>query len=381
MPAPETTDTEESTESGESAAENILDISDADFLNLPFEEPSDQDEDTSEEKEETEEEDESSESEDDSEGTDEEEVEDTDTETESDAENEESEELEDTEGDESEDEVKETEEDQIDYKVEYNKLLAPFKANGTQMQVKNVDDAVTLMKMGANYHKKMAGLKPSLKIVKLLEKNSLLDLDKINYLIDLHAKKPEAVTKLVKDSGVNPLDIDVTEESDYTPEARSVSDTELDLDNVLESIKTTPTYSKTLNVITEQWDDKSRDTIASSPHIISVINEHVADGTYDAITEVVNRERSLGRLQGTSDLEAYKTIGDIMHNNYQLPGQTLPASTTKPAAKKTTSSEKERKKRKKSVSGTKVIKSTAKADFNPLSMSDEEFAKVSDTRF
>ena len=113
---------------------------------------------------------------------------------------------------------------EVDYKTAYQKLTAPFKANGVQMQVKNVDDALTLMKMGANYHKKMAGLKPSLKVVKLLQKHGLLDSEKINYLIDLHDKKPEAITKLVKDSGVNPLEIDVDVDSDYKPETRTVSD-------------------------------------------------------------------------------------------------------------------------------------------------------------
>ncbi len=274
--------------------------------------------------------------------------------------------------------------DQIDYKAEYEKLTAPFKANDRQMQVNNVEDALTLMRMGANYHKKMAGLKPSLKVVKLLEKNGLLDPDKINYLIDLHTKKPEAITKLIKESGVNPLEIDVTADDNYVPENRAVSDQEVDLDNVLESIKSTPTYSKTINVITEQWDDQSRELIADTPQIIEVINGHMANGTYDVIADVVTRERSLGRLQGHSDLAAYKAVGEMLHSQNLLPGQVPPKKTPKNNGKPTSNvSKAEQKKRKKAVSTTKASKnkSSGKADFNPLALSDEEFTKISETQF
>ena len=277
-------------------------------------------------------------------------------------------------------------EDALDYKAEYEKLLAPFKANGTTMQVQSVDEAVTLMQMGANYHKKMAGLKPSLKVVKLLERHELLDLDKINYLIDLHSKKPEAITKLLKDSNVNPIDIDLEATNDYTPEQREVTDSEVDLDNVLDDLKGSPTYTKTLNVITEQWDEASRGIIAQNPNIIALLDMHMGSGDYDAIATVVNRERSLGRLNGTSDLEAYKQVGDILYNNKQLPTQQLSQKPPKktPSKKQNAAKEKIRKARKKAVKLTKTSKSTTTkplGKINPLAMSDEEFNKIADQEF
>ena len=158
---------------------------------------------------------------------------------------------------------------------------------------------------------------------------------------------------------------------------------EIVLDNVLESIKDTPTYPKTINVITEQWDEASRRLVSETPQIIEVINEHMSDGTYDAIMSVVTRERSLGRLEGQSDLVAYKTVGDILHQNYQLPGQVKPETATKTSRKPTTGmSEKARKAKKKAVSTTKKTKTTSgKIDYNPLALSDEEFSKISEADF
>jgi len=96
----------------------------------------------------------------------------------------------------------------VDFEAEYKRLLTPFKANGREIAVKSVDDAIALMQMGANYNKKMAALKPNLKLMKMLENNGLLSEDKIGFLIDLEKKNPAAINKLVKDSGIDPMDLD-----------------------------------------------------------------------------------------------------------------------------------------------------------------------------
>jgi len=156
----------------------------------------------------------------------------------------------DSEADEKAETKTEQEAPAVDFEAEYKRITAPFKANGTEMQVKNTEDAIRLMQMGANYHHKMAALKPSLKTLKLLEKNDLVDPEKLNFLIDLHNKNPEAITKLIRDSQIDPLDINTKDESNYKPTQRNVSDTELALDSVLEEIRETPTYAKTLNILT-----------------------------------------------------------------------------------------------------------------------------------
>ena len=106
---------------------------------------------------------------------------------------------------------------QIDYKAEYERLTQPFKANGKEIKVNSVEDAVELMQMGANYSKKMAALKPHLKLIKMLDKHGLMDESKLSYLIDLNGKNPEAIAKLVKDSGLDPMEMDENKADDYKP--------------------------------------------------------------------------------------------------------------------------------------------------------------------
>lgn len=264
-------------------------------------------------------------------------------------------------------------------------IMAEFKANGTTMKVKSVDDALQLMQMGANYHKKMVGLKPSLKTLKLLENHDLLDPEKLNYLIDLSQKKPEAIKKLLKDSDIDPLSIDMEEQDNYVPQQRTVNDKELLLDEVLNNISSSPYYDRTLDVIGNKWDEPSRRAVADDPELIAVINSHMENGIFDQVANAVAYERSLGKLVGVSELVAYQRIGAHMHENNLFKRATgeptqVPQSDKVPASQDTSKQqeEQERRDRKKAASPSRQTPGTGKADsnYNPLAMSDEDFAKL-----
>ena len=276
----------------------------------------------------------------------------------------------------------------VDYEAEYKRLLAPFKANGREIQVKSVDDAVALMQMGANYNKRMAALKPNLKMLKLLENNGLLSEEKISYLIDLEKKNPAAINKLVKDSGLDPMDLDAEKAGEYKPKIHSVDDREIDLDTVLDEIQETPTYTQTLEIVSKKWDGASKQTIASTPQLLKVINDHVANGIYDLINQEVERERMFGRLNGLSDIEAYRRVGDAINarggfnhlvSNQGKPNQEPVVVQPKPKAP---ADDKLNEKRR-AASSTKPanVSTAAASDFNPLALSDEEFSKLAEIRF
>lgn len=280
-------------------------------------------------------------------------------------------------------EKKEEEPVEPDYKAEYEKLLAPFKANGKELKVENVDEAIQLMQMGANYNKKMSALKPNLKLLKLLENNDLLAADKLGYLIDLSKKDPEAIRKLVKDSGIDPLDIDTEKESEYTPNTYNVDDRELELDAVLDKIQDTPTYSKTVNLVSNKWDGPSKQVVAEHPGLLEVINDHMQSGIYDRISSEVEKQRTFGRLSGLSDLEAYRTVGDELDAKGAFADLVTPAPEQKPPqqkvvvkAPKAEDPARASKKRAASTTRTTPASGGKDPDFNPLALSDEDFEKA-----
>ncbi len=289
-------------------------------------------------------------------------------------------------------EVAAQDESAIDYKKEYEKLLAPFAANGKEIKVNNVADAVSLMQMGANYNKKMAALKPNLKLLKLLESNGLLSEERVGFLIDLEKKNPDAINKLIKESGIDPMDLDAEKADDYKPTVRTVDDKEMELDAVLEEIQDTPSYSKTIQVVGKEWDAASKQTVANSPSILKIINSHVQSGVYDVIQEEMERERMFGRLQGLSDIEAYRQVGDAIqarngfaHLNVNANGQGQQTSTNPRVVqpKPKNGNEEKLKEKRRAASTAKPTGSNPKVagDFNPLALSDEEFSKLVKSNF
>ena len=81
----------------------------------------------------------------------------------------------------------------VDYEAFFKQVMAPFKANGRTIELKSPDEAIRLMQMGAGYGRKIQDLQPHLKVLRMLEKNELLDENKLSFLIDVNAKNPEAI--------------------------------------------------------------------------------------------------------------------------------------------------------------------------------------------
>lgn len=287
----------------------------------------------------------------------------------------------DSDADPKEVEKKPADEPLIDFEAEYKRLLTPFKANGHDITINSVDDAIQLMQMGANYNKKMAALKPNLKLMKTLENNGLLEEGKIGYLIDLVNKNPEAINKLVKESGINPMDLDVEKAGDYKPKIHTVDDREMELDTVLDDISSTPSYNRTLDIVSTKWDGASKQVLANTPQLLAVINDHVSRGIYDVISKEVERERMFDRLNGMSDIAAYRHVGDAIQARGGF--DHLSNSQNKPAAKAVVVVPKPKvdddalKDKRRAASSTKpAVNTTQTKDFNPLSLSDAEFGKL-----
>ena len=88
-------------------------------------------------------------------------------------------------------------------KAFFDAVTSEFNANGKSYKIDNAEDVKKLMQMGLNYHQKMAAMKPNLKIVRALQDAGITSVDQLGHLLDLHAKKPEAIAKLVQDSGLD----------------------------------------------------------------------------------------------------------------------------------------------------------------------------------
>ena len=201
----------------------------------------------------------------------------------------------------------------VDIEAEYRKLIgSPIKANGTELVIDSVDDAIKLIQMGANYYKKVEQLKPAQKVITMLEKAGMLDEQKLSFAIDLLNKDKGAIAKLVE--GMDTYELQDEQHKDYVPTNRSVSDEQLTLDNVIQEVSSTPTGHRTLEVLGTKWDMASRETVVSNPEVIRVLNQHMADGTFDTVSNEVEKQRMLGNIPaGLNNIQAYKFVGDQLY--------------------------------------------------------------------
>ena len=203
---------------------------------------------------------------------------------------------------------------EVDYKAGYEQIMAPFKANGKTMQVKSVEEAIQLMQMGANYTRKMQELQPHRKTLLMLENNGLLDEGKLSFLIDLDKKNPEAIKKLLQDANINPLDVDMDQESTYQEGNHKVSDEEAQFRLVLDELNSNPVGRETLQTINSTWDQASKEVLWKQPEVMNTINAQRENGVYARITAEIDRRRTLGVIQvGVPFLEAYRVVGDELH--------------------------------------------------------------------
>jgi hypothetical protein len=280
----------------------------------------------------------------------------------------------------------------VDLKAFHSAITGEFTANGKKMQVHTAEEAVQLMQMGVGFHRKMEKLKPKLNIVSMLEKANLMDVAKISLMIDVMAKKPEAISKLVQDSGIDPLEISAEKAGGYTPGNHTVTDEEQALDEVFDDLQGSAGFDRTLNIIDKQWDTKSRSLIAQNPKALRDITAHVAAGVFDEVQAQVEREKTFGRLTGLSDLEAYRQVGVSMMESGKLAhlmGKATPSSQQAAPAKVVDESkpqkadDSKRREQRANAAPTRATTTTGKTKVtrNPLDMSDEELSKLDISAF
>ncbi len=265
-----------------------------------------------------------------------------------------------------------------DFKVAYERIMKPFKANGKDFTPQDPDDVIRLMQMGANYTKKMQGLAPSLKLIRMLENNNLLTEEKLTYLIDLDRKDPTAIQKLLHDGNLDPLDLDASSPPAYVPGNHSVSDQEMQFQEVLEDMMSSPEGQETVTLVNNSWDQTSKEALYREPSVLKIITEQRSNGIYNRISSEIDRQKILGNLENIPFIQAYKQVGDALHKQGLLtPSESKSTAAevldVRPATVKNlvVNSDKAR-----AASTVRSSPKSAPAVFNPLTMSDEEIMAI-----
>lgn len=275
----------------------------------------------------------------------------------------------------------------VDYKEAYGHIMAPLKANGKTIELRSIDELRSLAQMGANYTRKMQDIAPHRKILLMLENNGLLDESKLSFYIDLEKKNPEAIKKLVAESGIDPLEIDTSVPAKYQASNHTVTDEELGFRSVLDEVCASPEGQQTVATINSTWDQVSKERLWKDPSLISVFHQQRENGIYARITSEVDRLKALGQIPvSTSFLDAYKLVGDHLHKSNAFADLVKPSPSNQavqtpavptPVAVKTVTPKAPVVNP--AVAAASTPRSTpkrAQTIVNPLAVSDEDFMKT-----
>jgi len=281
-----------------------------------------------------------------------------------------SEEAEQSESHDNDTEETDVEDDDLNYETSFNAIMAPLNVSGKEtVQVKSVDDMRNLARMGVDYSRKMRDIKPLRAIGETLTQagiivDGVINEEVLTRLIDINNGDANAIAQLVKEHEIDPLDID-TEDISYTPTASIVSDQTIALQDVEKELASRGSVEGVVSEL-NQLDDRSKQFFNESPENLLRLDDDIKSGAYKEIMDVVRYEKSLGRLNGMSDMEAYIQLAV---------GDEAPASTPAPRAKPRPSSAK-----RKAAGITKRAPATKqKKSYDYVNMSDEEFDALTPT--
>lgn len=283
------------------------------------------------------------------------------------------------------DDSESVEEPYIDYKSEYEKITAPFKASGKTIQVRDSNEVISLMQKGVDYTKKQQALKPRLKELQILENQNMLG-DNLGYAIDLFNGNTKALAKLIKERNIDISELspnmygeEEDNSPDYTPTNYSISDAEMRLKDVELTLKDSPNFQRLFTTLTE-LDDDSKAKFRNNPDLLLRLNEHMDSGLYDQIQNELEHRRIVGdaSVDGKNFYDAYTAVGnEILAYNANLAQQQYQQQYEQNYAQQYQQQQLQQKRNSaKSTNSRSVGRSSNPMMYDPLTCSDEEFAQI-----
>lgn len=259
------------------------------------------------------------------------------------------------------------------------RIFGTIRANGRDMQVKNVDEAIRLIQMGANYSQKRAADKKNQSYVKVLEQNGLLDHEKLSFAVDLLAGKPEAIGKLLKDSKIDVHELDDDKVAAYRSESRAPSAASLAIEEVVSDLEGNKNFDRLVGDM-RNWDEQSQALLGQHPQSLAQLTDQIESGIYDKVMDEVNRQQVLGNYKGVPLMQVYNQIGQEMAASgaFNAPAPKGPVTKLVTPGKKTSTPPAATEERRRAAAPSKGATTATEEVKDPkfLSMSDEDFMKT-----
>lgn len=201
--------------------------------------------------------------------------------------------------------------EEVNYKEFYEKVaLARFTANGREVEgFKDPNDLIRAQQMLHGYSDKMKVFKEYKQFIKPLEERKITeDPEKFNLAMSLLDGDLEAIKKVIKDKGIDPIDLDL-EDINYAPKNVLPSKTQVLFDDAVEQAEMFGIGDRFKETLLRDLDVDSFQEVLDHKETRKDLIRHLKDGTYDIVQNEIRTMEALdidGDLEGISTLDKYR---------------------------------------------------------------------------
>ena len=182
-----------------------------------------------------------------------------------------------------------------------------FKANGKDYEFSSdeiVDQFPRIFGQAMDYTKKMQTIKPWRKTIDAIEGAQLSHND-VSLMIDVLKGDRDAVTEVLKRTGIDTLELDTEADSTYVAKDYGRDDSALAINDIVEDISRDAEYATTHSILTKEWDEASWETMAQTPEMIRLLHTDVKSGMFNTLQPIAEKLKVYDNGR-KSDIEYYK---------------------------------------------------------------------------
>ncbi len=181
--------------------------------------------------------------------------------------------------------------------------FAPLKVSGKNIPINSLEELYTLASGGASVTQKFQEIAAHKKSIAIMKSHGLTEAD-LSMLVEVRGGNKDALASLVKQSGIDSLDVTDEVSEGYQPGQYVPSDQQMNLQEVQGLISQDEEYGTTQNIVNNLMDEKSQNTLVQNPNMIRGLHEDVKSGAYERVSAHAEKLKLMDG--GTrSDMEYY----------------------------------------------------------------------------
>jgi len=198
----------------------------------------------------------------------------------------------------------------------------PLKVSGKEIPINSLDELYTLASGGAAVTQKFQEIAAHKKSISIMQQHGLTEAD-LSLLIEARNGSKDALASLVKQSGIDSIDVTDQVAEGYQPGKFIPSDQQVSLDDVQREIAMDPEYNITQNVVNNVMDERSQNMLVQNPNMIRGLHHDIKSGAYQEVSAHAEKLKLMdGGLK--SDMEYYIQAAQEGPSGQQ-PQQQIPA--------------------------------------------------------